>query len=104
MEILGGALKAGIPMEKSASRVTELVHFSYSLHSDNPPTALEGKWLQFRDKGIVTHEMFNNKRFSAYYITNLLPPADLIKLFELLLIIAPISNIEYFMPSLSQCS
>ena len=83
-------------------KVTELVHFSYSLHSDNPPTALEGKWLQFRDKGIVTLEMFNDKRFSAHYIPDLFTPANLITLFEHLLIIASISSTEYFMPSLLQ--
>ena len=36
-----------IPLDK----LTELVHFSYSLHSDSAPIALEGEWLQFRDKG-----------------------------------------------------
>ena len=81
-------------------KVTELVHFNYSLHSDSPPVALEGKWMQFRDKGIVTLEMFNDKRFSAHYIPDLFTPADLIKLFEYLLIAAPLSNTAYFMPSL----
>ena len=87
-----------IPLDK----VTKLVHFSYSLHSDSPPIALEGKWLHFRDKGIVTLEMFQDKRFSAHYIPDLFTPADLIKLFEYLLIIAPLSHTEYFMPSLLQ--
>ena len=87
-----------IPLDK----VTELVHFSYNLHSDNPPTALDGKWLQFRDKGIVTDEMFQDEHFSAHYIPDLFTPEDLIKLFKHLLIIAPISSTEYFMPSLLQ--
>ena len=39
-------------------KVTKLVQFSYSLQSDSPPLAVEGKWLQFRDKGIVKLEMF----------------------------------------------
>ena len=85
-----------IPLDK----VTELVHFSYSLHSDSPPIALEGEWLQFRDKGIVTLEMFQDERFSTHYIPDLFTPTDLIKLFEHLLIIAPLSNTTYFMPSL----
>ena len=108
------------------NKVTELVHFSYSLHSDRgrttaflgkvtklfcfhssrqnerPIEALEGKWLQFRDKGIVTLEMFQSERFSAHYIPDLFSPADLIKLFQRLLIIAPLSSTEYFMPSLLQ--
>ena len=84
------------------NKVTELVHFSYSLRSDRPPVALEGKWLQFRDKGIVKLEMFQHERFSAHYIPDLFTPADLIKLFQHLLIIAPLSSTEYFMPSLLQ--
>ena len=83
-------------------KVTELVHFSYSLRSESPPVALEGKWLQFRDKGIVKLEMFRDERFSAYYIPDLFTPAHLIKVFQHLLIIAPLSSTEYFMPSLLQ--
>ena len=87
-----------VPLDK----VTELVHFSYSLHSDTPPVALEGKWLQFRDTGIVTLEMFQDERFSSHYIPDLFAPADLINLFQHLLIIAPLSTVKYFMPSLLQ--
>ena len=81
-------------------KVTELVHFSYCLQGSSPPVALEGKWLQFRDKGIVTLEMFQDERFSTHYIQDLFTPADLIKLFEHLLIVAPLSSTKYFMPSL----
>ena len=81
-------------------KVTEFVEFSYSLQSDSPPLAVEGKWLQFRDKGIVTVDMFQDKRFSAHYIPDLFTSADLIKLFQELLIISPLSTTEYFMPSL----
>ena len=81
-------------------KVTEFVHFSFSLQSDSPPLAVQGKWLQFRDKGIVTVDMFQDKRFSAHYIPDLFTPADLIKLFQELLIISPLSTTEYFMPSL----
>ena len=84
------------------NKVTELVHFSYSLQGDSPPVALEGKWQRFQDRGIVTLEMFEDERFSAHYIPELFTPADLIKLLEHFLIIAPISSTEYFMPSLLQ--
>ena len=84
------------------NKVTELVHFSYSLRSDSPPLAVEGKWLQFRDKGIVTVDMFQDERFSTHYIPDLFSPGDLIELFKHLLIIAPLSSTEYFMPSLLQ--
>ena len=33
------------------NKVTELVHFSYSLQGDSPPVALEGKWRQFSRQG-----------------------------------------------------
>ena len=51
------------------------------------------------DKGIVTLEMFQDEQFSTHYIQDLFTPADLIKLFEHLLIVAPLSSTEYFMPS-----
>ena len=85
-------------------KVTELIHFSYCLQGSGPPVALEGKWLQFQDKGIVTLEMLQDERFSTHYIQNLFTPADLIKLFEHLFIVAPLSGTEYFMPSLLRTS
>ena len=84
------------------NKVTELVHFTYSLQSDSPPLAVEGKWLQFRDKGIVKLEMFRDERFSTHYIPDLFTSVDLIKLFQHLIIIARLSSTEYFMPSLLQ--
>ena len=51
-------------------------------------------------QGIVTLEMFQDERFSAHYTPTFFTPSDLIKLFEHLLIIAPLSNTTYFMPSL----
>ena len=84
------------------NKVTELVQFSYSLGSDSPPVAVEGKWRQFRDEGIIKREMFQDDRFSAHYIADLFTPAGIIKLFQHLLIIAPLSSTEYFMPSLLQ--
>jgi len=55
-------------------KVTEFVHFSYSLQSDSPPVALEGMWLQFKEKGIVIVDMFQDERFSAHYIPDLFKP------------------------------
>jgi len=83
-------------------KVTEFVHFSYSLQSDSPPVALKGMWLQFKEKGIVTVDMFQDERFSMHYIDDLFTPTDLIKLFNHLLIVAPLSGTEFFMPSLLQ--
>ena len=91
---------------KATAFFNKLVHFRSSHSSESPPVALEGKWLRFRDKGIVTLEMFQDERFSAHYIPDLFTPNELIKLLEHLLIVAPLSNTEsnteYFMPSLLQ--
>ena len=54
--------------------VREFVHFSYSLQSDSPPVVLEGMWLQFKKKGIVTLDMFQDERFSAHYVCDLFEP------------------------------
>ena len=53
------------------NKVTELVHFSYILHSDSAPVVLEGKWRQFRNKGIVTTDMLEDDHFSAHYIPDI---------------------------------
>jgi len=45
---------------------------------------LEGKWLQFQNKGMVTVE---DERFPAYYIPDLSTPADLSKQFKHLLMV-----------------
>ena len=87
---------------KATAFFSKLVHFRPSHSSESLPVPLEGKWLQFRDKGIVTLEMLQDKRFSAHYIPDLFTPADLIKLLQHLLIVAPLSDTEYFMPSLLQ--
>ena len=84
------------------NKVTELVHFSYSLQGDSPPVAVEGMWRQFQERGIVTLDMLRDDRFSAHYIPDLFSSADLIKLFKHLFIVAPLSSTEYFMPSLLQ--
>ena len=83
-------------------KVTEFVHFSCILQSNSPPVVLEGIWLQFKEEGIVTLDMFQDERFSAYYIHDLFEPTNLIKLFKHLLIVAQLSPTEYFMPSLLQ--
>ena len=87
---------------KATAFFSNLVHFHSNHSSESLPVALEGKWLWFRDKGIVTLEMFLDERFSAHYIPDLFSPADLIKLLKHLLIIAPLSDTDYFMPSLLQ--
>jgi len=49
----------------------------------------------------VTVDRFEDERFSAHCIPELFTPADLIQLFQQL-IIPSLSSTEYFMPSLLQ--
>ena len=50
----------------------------------------------------MTTDMFEDERFSAHYIPDIFSPIELIKLFQYLLILTPLSSREYFMPSLLQ--
>ena len=75
----------------------------HSLEVRQPPilgVALESKWLRFRDQGIVRREFL--EEFPRHYKDKLFTPDDLLCLFYHLLILAPLSEEEYFMPSLLQ--
>ena len=99
-----------VPLDKAS----ELVQRTYQLREPEqvrqpqkslcqPPilvAALESKWLRFRDQGIVRHEFL--EKFPRHYKDKLFTPDDLLHLFEHLLILAPLSPGEYFMPSLLQ--
>jgi len=63
-------------------------------------TASDAKWVKFRDQGLVRTEFL--ERFPRHYKEGLFTPTDLLQLFEHLLILAPLSKGEYFMPSLLQ--
>ena len=58
---------------------------------------LEGKWLQFQNKSMVTVE---DERFPAHYIPDLFTPADLSKRCKHLMV--TLLSTEYLMPSLLQ--
>ena len=90
-------------------KASELVHHSYRLRGakqgkqpQKPQacTALDAKWVKFRDQGIVRAEFL--EKFPRHYKEGLFTPTDLIRLFESLLILAPLSAEEFFMPSLLQ--
>ena len=92
-----------VPLDKAS----ELVQHSYKLReakqgkkSQGPQEALEGKWLKFRDQGIVRPEFL--EKFPKHYRDELFTPANVLHLFEHLLIFAPLAKDEYFMPSLLQ--
>ena len=92
-----------VPLDKAS----ELVQYSYKLQegkqgrkSEGPQEALEAEWLKFRDQGIIQLQFL--EKFPQHYRDGIFMPADLLKLFKHLLIFAPLTKDEYFMPSLLQ--
>ena len=90
-------------------KASELVQESYRLRGakqgkqpqkPQAHTALDAKWVKFRDQGIVRAQFL--EKFPRHYKEGLFTPTDLLRLFESLLILAPLSDGEYFMPSLLQ--
>ena len=90
-------------------KASELVQESYRLRGakqgkqpQKPQAcrALDAKWLKFCDQGIVRAEFL--EKFPRHYKDKLFTPDDLLCLFKNLLILAPLSEEEYFMPSLLQ--
>ena len=79
-------------------KISELVEESYRLkHGPDPYAMVEGKFLEFCKKGQVTAQLLQS--FPKHY-TEFFTQAHLLKLFESLLIVAPIDCGIYFMPSL----
>ena len=90
-----------VPLDK----ISELVQRSYELRAakqgkqeQQACKAIDGKWARFRDQGIIAFEFLGE--FPKHYKDGLFTPADLVKLLEAVLILAPISKDEYFMPCL----
>ena len=90
-------------------KASELVQHSYRLRGakqgkqpQKPEacTVLDAKWVKFRDQGIVRAEFL--EKFPRHYKEGLFTPDGLLYLFKHLLILAPLSKGEYFMPSLLQ--
>ena len=90
-------------------KASELVQESYRLRGakqgkqpQKPQTcsALDAKWLKFCDQGLVRAEFL--EKFPGHYKEGLFTSADLLRLFKHLLILAPLSEEEFFMPSLLQ--
>ena len=90
-------------------KASELVQESYRLRGakqgkqpQKPQAcrALDAKWLKFCDQGIVRAKFL--EKFPRHYKESLFTTTDLLHLFKHLLILAPLSEEEYFMPSLLQ--
>ena len=84
-------------------KVTELVEITYCLRENvgcETLRALSGGWKKFKDHGIVSLELLQEKKFEKHYVPDIFTPVDLVKLFRKLLIIADFSASEYIMPAL----
>ena len=84
-------------------KVTELVEITYCLRENvgcKTLGALSGGWQKFKDHGIVSLELLQEKEFDKHYVPDIFTPVDLVKLFRKLLIIADFSASEYIMPAL----
>ena len=93
---------AQVPLDK----LTELVQERYNLKaaeadpSKSSDRAREGKWRKFRDKATLTLDHLTE--FDSHYKTSdgVFTPKDFLKLLEKVLVIARISDTEYFFPSM----
>ena len=84
-------------------KVTELVEKIFCLRQKvggEKNHALSGRWQKFKDHGIVSLELLQEKGFKKHYVPDIFTPVDLVKLFRKLLIIADFSASEYIMPAL----
>ena len=84
-----------VPVDK----VSELIERRYRLLTANKSRQQKpsrGRWVKFRDQGIIAFEFL--MEFPKHYVDGLFTPADLARLLTQLLIFAPISDDEYFMP------
>ena len=84
-------------------KVTELVEITFCLRENvgcKTLRALSGSWQKFKDHGIVSLDLLQEKEFNKHYVPDIFTPVDLVKLFRKLFIIADFSASEYIMPAL----
>ena len=81
-------------------KVTELVEKIYCLRQKIGGKTLHGGWQKFKDHGIVSLELLQEKEFEKHYVPDIFTPVHLVKLFRKLLIIADFNPSEYIMPAL----
>ena len=82
-------------------KVTELVEHSYRLQTAAcRQIATEGRLQKFRDQGIITLKFLSKKEFRRHYVPDLFCPGELLRLFNKLLIVSPITEEEFLMPCL----
>ena len=84
-------------------KVTELVEITFCLRENvgcKTLRALSGSWQKFKDHGIVSLDLLQEKEFNKHYVPDIFTPVHLVKLFRKLFIIADFSASDYIMPAL----
>ena len=81
-------------------KMTELIQQTHALRGQIPDkrTPIQGKWLKFRDEGIITLDILES--FPDSYLEGVFIAADLIRLMEHKLLVSSIDQSSYFMPVL----
>ena len=104
-----------IPLDK----ISELTEHAIALRNaeciSKGSTVTKGEWMRFRDEGVLTLEMLQQKQFDKHYVEGIFSATDMFLIMKELLVIAPIPLVgesdssllkaEFFMPSLlKSCS
>ena len=81
-------------------KITELIQQTHVLRGQVPDkcTPIQGKWLKFRDEGIVTISILES--FPESYLEGVFTAGDLVRLMKYKLLVSPIDQSSYFMPIL----
>ena len=80
---------------------TEVVAYHIELTTNpNRRGAVHGIWRKFMECGILNVDCL--KKFPAHYVEDVFSPADMMKLFEKLLIVSEVNAGEYLMPCVLQ--
>ena len=81
-------------------KITELIQKTHALRGQVPDKCkpIEGKWLKFRDEGVVTLDILESLPDS--YMEGVFTAADLVRLMEHKLLVSSIDQSSYFMPIL----
>ena len=81
-------------------KISELVFKSVEIEKLSKEQALSGEWRKFHEFALVTVNFLSQETFSKHYVPGLFEAKDLVLLFKKLLVFAPFSDSEYFVPAL----
>ena len=81
-------------------KITEIIQHTHALRGQvsDKRTPIQGKWLKFRDEGVVTLDILES--FPDSYLKGVFTAADLVRLMEHKLLVSSIDQSSYFMPIL----